>query len=114
MEHFGEIQKNGLIYKTQSYTIGVHGKFDKIAFRIQGSHIEVEGQAFPLGELTADILNITPEELAFTFQMIENAVLKAKEKALVRLPDVCLNGELGVWREVRNMMRAALRGQKAP
>jgi hypothetical protein len=36
--------------------------FDKIAFRIQGSHIEVEGQAFPLGELTADILNIMPEE----------------------------------------------------
>lgn len=36
---------------------------DKIAFRIQGSQIEAAGQSFPLGELTADILNITPEEL---------------------------------------------------
>ena len=55
-----------------------------------------------------------PEELAFTFQMTESAVLKAKEKALARLRGVCLNGELGVWREVRKMMRAASRGQKAP
>jgi len=46
--------------------------FDKIAFRIQGSRIDVAGQSFPLGELTADILNIMPEEFDRLYALTEN------------------------------------------
>lgn len=51
----------------------------------------------------------TPEELAFTFQITESAVMKARDRILNKLRDACLNGELGVWKEVRRMLRAAMR-----
>ena len=45
--------------------------FDKIDFRIQGNHMEVEGESFPLGELTTDILNISPDEFHKTYALYE-------------------------------------------
>lgn len=45
--------------------------FEKIAFRIQGKQIEVEGKIFLLGELTTDILNITPEEFDRLYALSE-------------------------------------------
>ena len=51
-----------------------------------------------------------PEELAFTFQMTEGAVMKARDRILKKLRDACLNGELGVWKEVRRAVRSAMRG----
>jgi hypothetical protein len=41
--------------------------------------------------------------------MTESAVLKAKAKALARLREACLNGKLGIWREVRRMFRGITR-----
>ena len=51
----------------------------------------------------------TPEELAFTFQMTESAVMKARDRILKKLRDACLNGELGVWKEVQRAVRSAMR-----
>ena len=49
----------------------------------------------------------SPEELAFTFQMTESAVMKARDRILKKLRDACLSGELGVWKEVRRAVRFA-------
>lgn len=48
-------------------------------------------------------------DLADEFQLTENALLKAKDKALGKLRLACENGSFGVWREVQRMMRAAQR-----
>lgn len=71
------------------------------------THVTVDDADILLGGLFGAIgyEEHSPEELAFTFQITESAVLKAKEKALARLRDGCLNGELGVWREVRRTLR---------
>ena len=51
----------------------------------------------------------TATELGEEFQMTENALLKAKDKALGKLRFACENGQLGLWREVRHMVQAAQR-----
>ena len=48
----------------------------------------------------------TALELGEEFQMTENALLKAKDKALGKLRVACENGRLGLWREARRMVRA--------
>lgn len=50
----------------------------------------------------------TPEELAFTFQVTESAVMKERGGILKKLRDSCVSGELGVWKEVGRMLRTAL------
>lgn len=49
----------------------------------------------------------TAIELGEEFQMTENALLKAKDKALGKLRLACESGRLGLWREAQRMVRAA-------
>lgn len=42
----------------------------------------------------------TLPEIGEQFNMKENATLKAKDKALNILTEICMNGKLGLWREV--------------
>ncbi|MDD2956239.1 MAG: sigma-70 family RNA polymerase sigma factor [Oscillospiraceae bacterium] len=51
----------------------------------------------------------TLANLAEEFQMTENALIKAKDKALVKLRLACENGQLGIWREARSLVRDAQR-----
>ena len=51
----------------------------------------------------------TLADLGEEFQMTENALLKAKEKALGKLRLAYENGQLRRWREVQRMVRAAQR-----
>ncbi len=91
---------------TKIYLELLRKEFEKCSFRDR----EILGGLFGVFGCEEQL----PVELAFTFQMTESAVLKAKEKALARLRDACLDGELGIWRDVRKMMRAASRGQEVP
>lgn len=51
----------------------------------------------------------TISDLAEEFQLTENALIKARDKALAKLRRVCESGRLGVWREAKRMIRAAQR-----
>lgn len=45
------------------------------------------------------------------FNMKENAALKAKNKALQKLTELCLDGKLGVWRDIYHaVMKSAMEG----
>ncbi len=94
VEHFGLNKKNGLTVKTQFYTIGVRGMFDKIDFRIQGNLIEVERQTFPLGELTADILNITSDEFDQLYALYERLGQGGDEEAMRSMRDLLMKRKL--------------------
>ena len=49
----------------------------------------------------------TISDLAEEFQLTENALIKARDKALDRLRRACENGRLGIWREAHRMIRDA-------
>lgn len=51
----------------------------------------------------------TLADLAEEFQMTENALVRAKDKALDKLRFACENGRLGFWREALRIIRAAQR-----
>lgn len=48
-------------------------------------------------------------ELGEEFDITENAAAKAKDKALKKLTDACMDGELGVWYSARKAIRKAQR-----
>ena len=51
--------------------------FTKIRFCIGNKNIEFEKFSFPLGEITASVLNITPE----VYHKLKDKLMNAKEKA---------------------------------
>jgi RNA polymerase primary sigma factor len=51
----------------------------------------------------------TISDLAEEFQLTENALIKARDKALDRLRRACEDGRLGIWREAHRMIREARR-----
>ena len=51
----------------------------------------------------------TLAEIGEMFNMRKNAAQKAKDKALEKLRDICLSGDLGYWASVRAAIRAAAR-----
>ena len=51
--------------------------FTKIRFCIGNNHIEFENFSFPLGEISASVLNITPE----VYHVLKDKLSLAKEKA---------------------------------
>lgn len=79
----------------------VKAEFDLLSFKEQqilGGFFGVYG--YPKQTLT---------DLAEEFQMTENALLKAKDKALSKLRCACEGGTLGVWCEARKQLRLAQR-----
>ncbi|MEG0835915.1 MAG: hypothetical protein RR413_10775, partial [Christensenellaceae bacterium] len=52
-------------------------------------------------------------ELGEEFDITENAAAKAKDKALKKLTDACMDGELGLWHRARKAIRKAQRVQPA-
>lgn len=48
-------------------------------------------------------------DLAEEFQLTENALLKAKDKALKKLTDACMDGEIGMWRWAKRAIKKARR-----
>lgn len=46
----------------------------------------------------------TLSEIGEQFNMKENATLKAKDKTLNKLTEICMNGKLGLWREVYSVV----------
>lgn len=49
----------------------------------------------------------TLADLGEQFDLTENAAAKAKDKALKKLTDACLNGEIGVWLSAQKAVREA-------
>ena len=50
--------------------------FQSIAFYIGEKTLDLNGQAYPLGELTAEVLNISPDEYHKLHRMLAKAVCK--------------------------------------
>ena len=55
----------------------------------------------------------TLADLGEQFDLTERAAAKAKDKALKKLTDACLNGEIGIWLSARKAIREAQR-DKSP
>lgn len=79
----------------------VKDEFDQLSFKER----QILGGFFGVFEHPKQTL----ADLAEEFQMTENALLKAKDKALNKLRLACENGKLGVWMEVRSFLRDAQR-----
>lgn len=79
----------------------VKDEFDLLSFKER----QILGGFFGVFEYPKQTL----ADLAEEFQMTENALLKAKDKALNKLRLACDNGQLGRWREAQRIIRATQR-----
>lgn len=79
----------------------VRGEFERLSFKER----QILGGFFGMFDYPKQTL----ADLAEEFQMTENALIRAKDKALFKLRLTCENGKLGIWREVRSLVRNAQR-----
>lgn len=86
--------------------------FDQIDFYIHGSQIEVAGRDFLLGELTADVMNISPAQFDALWALSERAETETdaipqlhallRERTLFRV--LCPEDKFGTAEQYRSIV----------
>ncbi len=79
-------------------------EFDKLSFK----ECQILGGFFGVFGFKIQTLS----ELGGEFDLTENAAAKVKDKALKKLTDACMEGDIGLWQAVRKAIKAAQKGVK--
>jgi len=83
----------------QIYLEVLEKEFDKLSFKER----EILGGFFGVFGYEQHTL----ADLGEQFDLTENAAAKAKDKALKKLTDACMNGEIGIWSLARKAIKEA-------
>lgn len=81
------------------YMEALRTEFDNLSFKER----EILGGFFGVFGYKQSTLSVLGEQ----FDLTENAAAKAKDKAIKKLTDACLNGEIGLWLSARKAIKEA-------